>query len=138
MIVLDTNVLSELMRPEASPRVLDWLRARPAGEFHTTAITQAEILYGIRILPRGRRRGALEQAAQAMFAQEFAERILEFGPDAAGAYASISSDRRRSGRPIAQADALIAAIVRSRRAVLATRDGGDFGGCGIEVVDPWS
>lgn len=137
MIVLDTNVLSELMRPGPSPRVLDWLRARPAGALHTTAITQAEILYGLRLLPKGRRRVVLERAAEAMFARGFGERILAFGPEAGPAYAEIATDRRRSGRPIAQADALIAAIVRSRRAALATRNGTDFDGCGIEVLDPW-
>ena len=79
----------------------------------------------------------LERAAEAMFARGFGERILAFGPEAAPAYAEIATDRRRSGRPIAQADALIAAIVRSRRAALATRNGTDFDGCGIEVLDPW-
>lgn len=110
MIVVDTNVLSELMRPVPSTRVLRWLRARPAAELHTTAITQTEVL-GLRLLPKARRRDALEGASGAMFAEEFADWILEFGPDAAPAYARITSERRNAS---------------------------NFAGCGIEVLDPWA
>jgi predicted nucleic acid-binding protein len=137
VIVLDTNVLSELMRPAPDARVMAWLLAQPASDLHTTSITQAEILFGLQLLPAGRRRTALQRSADEMFGQDFAGRVLEFGSDAAPAYARLAADRRRSGRPIAHHDAQIAAIAKIRGAVLATRNVADFRGCGVEIVDPW-
>ena len=138
MIILDTNVLSELMKRRPDPNVVQWVAAQPAAGLYTTSITQAEILYGLMLLPRGRRRSALETAVEAMFAEDFDGRILGFGVDAARPYAEIASTRRRAGRPISHFDAQIAAIARATGAVIATRNVSDFAGCGPKVVDPWS
>ena len=137
MIVLDTNVLSEIMRPEPDPAVAAWISARPASSLFTTAVTQAEILYGVRLLPSARRRSRLEAAIDDMFRTDFAGRVLPFDQAAAHAYAEIAVARRRAGRPISQFDAQIAAIARSRDAGVATRNIADFEGCGIGVIDPW-
>jgi len=137
MIILDTNVLSELMKPAPSASVVAWASAQPAAGLYTTSVTQAEILHGLVLLPKGRRRVALEAAATSMFAEEFRGRILGFGSDAAPAYARIASERRRAGRPISQFDAQIAAIAASTGAAIATRNVADFEGCGVTVVDPW-
>lgn len=137
MIVLDTNVLSELMRPRPEPTVTSWLEAQPTTSLFVTAVTQAEILYGLALLPRGRRRDDLLAAARSLFDEEFAGRILPFDSDAAVAYSIIVADRRAAGRPISQFDAQIAAIVRSRGGTLATRNTADFIDCGIELNDPW-
>jgi len=138
MIVLDTNVVSEVMKQTPTARVLRWLAARPAGELFTTTITQAEILYGLELLPQGKRRAALQVAVEEMFGQDFAGRILPFDGDAAGMFARIAGARRRVGRPIAQFDAQVAAIARSRGATVATRNTSDFDDCGVTVVNPWS
>jgi predicted nucleic acid-binding protein len=103
----------------------------------TTTITQAEILLGVHLLPRGKRRDEIEQEAQEVFEKDFAGRLLPFESEAARAYARITSARRRSGRPISQADAQIAAIAHSTGFDLATRNTSDFEGCGIELHDPW-
>ena len=137
MIVLDTNVLSELLRPTPEARVLAWLEAQPPASLFTSAVTQGEILYGIRLLPDGQRRKKLWDAAVEIFNEDFAGRVLSFDGDAAGVYAEIGASRRVAGRPISQFDATIAAITRSRGASLATRNAKDFEGCGIEVVNPW-
>src|SRR5450432_814145 len=138
MIVLDTNVLSEAMRPVPAAEVLRWLGSHPASRLFTTAITQAEILYGLQLLPKSKRRTALEPAIGAIFEEDFADRILPFDSDAAHVFAEIAVARRDMGRPIAQLDAQIAAIARSRGAELATRNIQDFEHCGIKVVNPWS
>lgn len=137
MIVLDTNVLSELLRPAPEALVLAWLEEQPPASVFTSAVTQGEILYGIRLLPDSKRRGKLWDAAVTIFNEDFAGRILSFDSDAAVAYAEISAARRAAGRPISQFDATIAAIARSHGASLATRNVNDFEGCGIEVIDPW-
>jgi len=137
MIVLDTNILSELMRPAPTKRVVTWMAARPAQSLYTTSITQAEILHGVMLLPSGRRRNAFEKAAEEMFREEFAGRVLSFGSDAALPYARIAVDRRRAGRPISQFDAQIAAIARCTGAAVATRNVTDFEGCGVDLVNPW-
>jgi predicted nucleic acid-binding protein len=137
MIILDTNVLSELMKPAPASRVVDWIATQPAASLYTTSVTQAEILHGIMVLPAGRRRRSLELAATSMFAEEFGGRILGFNSDAALPYARIASNRRRVGRPISHFDAQIAAIALSTGGSLATRNVGDFDDCGVTVVDPW-
>jgi hypothetical protein len=137
MIILDTNVLSELMKPAPASVVVGWIAAQPAASLYTTSITQAEILHGIMLLPPGRRRSGLEAAATSMFAEDFDGRILGFGSDAAPPYARIASDRQRAGHPISHFDAQIAAIARSTGAVLATRNLADFDDCGVTLVDPW-
>lgn len=138
MIILDTNVLSELMKPRPSAAVVRWTAAHHATSLHTTSVTQAEILHGILLLPKGKRRDDLESAATAMFAEDFAGRILPFGSEEAGMYAEIASDRSRAGRPISHFDAQIAAIARAHRAELATRNIADFAGCGVTLLDPWA
>jgi toxin FitB len=138
MIVLDTNVVSELMKPAPAPSVAKWVASQAASSLYTTSITQAEILHGILLLSAGKRRKAFQEAAQAMFDEDFAGRILFFGSDAALLYAEIAAERRRRGRPISQFDAQIAAISRASGAGLATRNVSDFDHCKIDVVDPWS
>jgi predicted nucleic acid-binding protein len=137
MIVLDTNVLSELMKAEPAAKVMHWLGMQPAASLYTTSITQAEILHGIKLLPAGKRRDAFESAADAMFSVEFDGRILPFGSDSARSYAQIAAARRHAGRAISQFDAQVAAIAHSAGASLATRNVKDFEHCGIRVVDPW-
>ena len=137
MIVLDTNVLSELMRPAPSEAVVNWVSAQPVTRLFTTSITQAEILHGIMLLPAGRRRDTLAAMATAMFDEDFTDRVMPFGSDAARAYAQVASARQRIGRPISQFDAQIAAIARSIGAAVATRNVADFQECGIDVVNPW-
>jgi toxin FitB len=137
MIVLDTNVLSETLRPKPSSKVLEWMRSQPITMIFTTAITEAELHYGVALLPRGKRRRSLEIVIAGNFAQDFAGRVLPFDSAAAREYADIAANRRRAGRPMSEADARIAAIVRSRGAALATRNMGDFAGCELELVDPW-
>ena len=137
MIVLDTNVVSELMKPVPDEAVRGWVVAQPAPSLYTTSITQAEILHGIALLPSGKRRDALEAAADAMFRDDFGSRILPFGSDAARPYARIAADRRRAGRPISQFDAQIAAIARSMGAAIATRDAAGYEDCGVQVINPW-
>jgi len=138
MIVLDTNVLSELLRPIPEAGVLAWLTTQPRSALFTTTVVRAEIFYGIRVLPDGTRRQALWQATQAIFNEDFAGQVLSFDNDAADAYAEIAASRKGVGKPISQFDAMIAAVTRSRGASLATRNVKDFVGCGIEVIDPWN
>jgi predicted nucleic acid-binding protein len=102
-----------------------------------TAITEAEVLYGIEAMPAGRRRTSLHGAIEKLFAQEFHSRILPFDEASARAFAKIVSGREAMGRPISQFDAMIAAISHSRGASLATRNGGDFEHCGIRIINPW-
>ena len=137
MILLDTNILSELMRPDPEPAVEHWLAAQPDASVFITAITEAELRYGAALLPSGKRRSALTVEIEGMLAKDFAERILPFDSLAAKAFAVLASERRQAGKPISQADAQIAAVARSRGAILATRNMTDFEGCGIEVINPW-
>lgn len=138
MIVLDTNVVSELMRPAPAERVVRWVGGQPATSLFTTSITQAEILHGVMLLPAGRRRTGLASAAEAMFREDFGGRILPFDSTAAQIYARIAAERARAGRPISQFDAQIAAIARAAGAGIATRNVADYDGCGVDVIDPWS
>lgn len=138
MIILDTNVVSELMRSQPSERVEGWFKPRAATSLFTTAVTQAEILYGVAWLPAGRRRQELEKAVSEMFDEDFTGRVLPFDSAAAHAYAEIVDARRRAGRPISQFDAQIASIAMSRGAAIATRNVRDFEGCGVDIVDPWA
>lgn len=137
MIVLDTNVLSELMRPEPTARVVAWIAQQPMADLFTTAITEGEIFYGIELLAKGKRHDALLAAAEGMFTEDFAGRVIAFESDAAHHFASIAAHRRVLGRPISHADAQIAAIARTHGAKLATGNGPDFADCGITVIDPW-
>jgi toxin FitB len=138
VIVLDTNVLSEVLKPLPSEAVLRWLGGQNRLAVFTTTITQAEVLYGIEVLPPGKRRVRLSAAIEKMFAEEFRNRILPFDNDAARAFSKIVAARDAAGRPISQFDAMIAAIARSRRAAMATRNTADFEGCGIQIINPWT
>lgn len=137
MIVLDTNVLSELLKPEPDQNVVSWVGQQSTASLFTSTITQAEILYGVALLPGGKRQKKLLTEVQDMFAEDFRGRILAFDIEAAKSYAKIASSRRAAGRPISQFDAQIAGITRSRSGRLATRNVDDFGDCGIEVINPW-
>lgn len=136
MIILDTNVVSELMRSEPASQVASWIRGRDRRELCTTVVTLAEIRYGIARLPDGHRKQILVSAADAAFSA-FADQILLVDAAAAEHYAAIATSRERAGKPIAAFDALVAAVCRSRGAVLATRNISDFDGTSIELMDPW-
>jgi predicted nucleic acid-binding protein len=138
MIVLDTNVLSELMCANPEPAVEDWLSRQVTQDVFITAITEAELRYGVLLMPAGRRRAALSAAMDEMLAEDFHGRILPFDSLAAVAYAKIGADRRRAGRPISQSDAQIAGTALSRGAVVVTRNVDDFEGCGVAIVNPWT
>jgi toxin FitB len=136
MIVLDTNVVSELMRPSPSARVLTWVRGHEDSELYTTAITLAEIRDGIERLADGRRKEFLRTTADDVFGR-FSEQVLPFDARAAQRYAAIVSGRDRAGRPIDGFDAQIASICRAHNATIATRSSTDFEHTGIQVTDPW-
>jgi len=138
VIVLDTNVLSEALRPVPSGEVIRWLAAQAHSSVFTTTITMAEILYGVEALAAGKRRARLLAAVEKMFAEEFEGRILAFDEDAARLFARIVAFREATGRPISQMDGMIAAIARSNRAAVSTRNTADFVHCGIPVVNPWA
>lgn len=137
MILLDTNILSELMKRAPDPKVERWLADQPIDSLFICAITEAELRYGAALLPPGNRREALTTAITEMLATDFDGRILPFDSAAATAFAGIATARRQAGRPISQADAQIAAVARARGATLATRNAIDFESCGITVVNPW-
>jgi predicted nucleic acid-binding protein len=138
LIVLDTNVVSETLRPAPSQKVLDWMRAEPFVALFITTITEAELLYGVALLPDGRRRRGLEAAILPILTDDFMGRILPFDSAAAREFGDIAAGRRRIGRPISEPDARIAAIARSRGASVATRNASDFADCGLEIIDPWA
>jgi predicted nucleic acid-binding protein len=137
VIILDTNVLSELMKSRPDPSVKRWTEEQALGNLFTTSVTKAEILYGIELLPQGKRREGLVAMAESIFEVGFAGRVLAFEDETARPFATIAADRRSKGRPISDLDAQIAAIVRTHKATLATRNRSDFENCGIELVDPW-
>jgi predicted nucleic acid-binding protein len=138
MILLDTNVISELMRADPAPDVLDWFGRQDATGLFISAITEAELRTGVAILPAGQRRDGLQAALDDMLDKDFLDRILPFNSPAARAYADIAARRRAAGRPISDADCQIAAIARSVGAPVATRNVKDFDGCRIEVINPWT
>jgi predicted nucleic acid-binding protein len=137
MIILDTNVISELMRARPHAGVFAWVAAQPRAMLYTTYINQAELFYGIAALPEGWRRAALDAAARAIFDEDFSGRVLAFGAAAAARYADIVVTRRRAGHPIEGFDGLIAATALSAGASVATRDTAGFAGCGLTLIDPW-
>ena len=137
MIILDTNVVSELLRTAPDPKVVAWLAAEDGADVHLTAINEAELRLGVAIMPDGRRREALAEALEGILMEEFRGRILPFDSAAATAYAGIVAVRRAAGRPISQLDAQIAAVAQIHGADLATRNVRDFEGCDIDVINPW-
>lgn len=136
MIVVDTNVASELMRPSPSGAVRDWVRGQRGKDLYTSAITVAEIFYGIERLPDGRRKELLRSAAGEVFGI-FGEQILPFDAAAGEQYALVVSRRDGLGMPIDGFDAQIAAICRARGAALATRNVTDFHETEVDVINPW-
>ena len=137
MIVVDTNVASELMRPAPDARVVAWVRAQAGGDLYTTSITVAEIGYGVERLPDGARKALLRATAAQVFSA-FAAHVLAFDADAAGLYGDIVAARERGGVPIDGFDAQIAAICRRHAGTLATRNVKDFAQTGVDIVDPWN
>ena len=137
MVVIDTNIVSELMRAEPSAEVLVWMDERPPRELFVTAATEAEVRTGIALLPEGKRRRGLAEACERAFGSLFAGRVLPFDSDAARCYAEIVTARRVLGRPVSHADGQIGAIARSRGMAVATRNIRDFQNTGVDVFDPW-
>ena len=138
MILLDTNVLSELAKATPDEAVAAWIATQRRAELCTTAVNEAELAYGLALLPRGRRREALAQGIARLLGEGLGGRVLAFDRAAAAAYGVIAAERRAAGRPIASVDGQIAAIARSTGAALiVTRDAGGFHGCGVPLVDPW-
>jgi toxin FitB len=137
MIILDTNVISELIRATSDPGVLAWVNSRPSTQVATTAITAAELYYGVARLPAGQRRQQLAVAVSGLLNDALRGRIVPFDERAARRYADVITERENVGRPIEVPDAQIAAICRELGAVLATRNTKDFEETGVELVDPW-
>jgi predicted nucleic acid-binding protein len=138
MFLLDTNVLSAMMAADPVPEVATWVSAQPADLLFTATVCQAEILSGLAIMPEGRRRAALEEAARAMFQEDFEGRVLPFDMAAAVAYADIFAARRRVGKATATVDLMIASVARSQGASVVTRNVADFDECGVAIVNPWA
>jgi len=138
VIILDTNVLSELIRPRPNPAVVEWIDRQNASDVRITAITAAELRAGVALLPVGRRRSDLQLHIEALLDETFAGYVLPFDDQSATPYAEIVSGRRNQGRPIAFQDAQIGAICLRHRMTLATRNTRDFEDAGIDLIDPWS
>jgi toxin FitB len=137
MIVLDTNVVSALIRQDTAPRVVAWVDEQHAAHLFITAVTAAELLYGLARLPEGRRKSTMAAKVHTLLDDYFAERVLPFGVSSAPHYAEIVSARESRGRPISAADAQIAAICRLNQAQIATRNIKDFTDTGVTLVNPW-
>ena len=136
--IVDTNVASEVGEPQAHPSVLAWWDRQPVQEMFTTAVTEAEIRYGLAIVPAGRRRDELVLQTDYLLDGYFEDRILPFDSAAAKIYAEIYAGRRRGGRPISVPDCQIAAIALAHGMAVATRNVSDFTDCGVELINPWS
>ena len=138
MIVLDTNVLSALMRVEPDAAVVDWLDRQPADSVWLSSITVFETRFGVALLPKGRRRAALQQAFERVLAEDLANRVLDFDSMAAATAAHLAADRQRAGRSVDLRDTMIAGIALARRATIATRNTKHFEGLDVPVVNPWA
>jgi predicted nucleic acid-binding protein len=137
MIILDTNVISEIMRPKPEPRVMTWLRKQPLSVLGTTAVTVAEIRYGLGRMPKGQRQRQLQERFQSFLSRAFQDRIYAFDFAAAEAYSIIVVEREKAGQPVEAFDAMIAAIAQANELRVATRDVSGFEGCGVPVINPW-
>ncbi len=137
MLILDTNVVSELMRPAPDPAIASWVAERATSSLFLTAVTEAELRFGLAVMPSGKRRDGLATGLERMLETGFANRILPFDSGAARAYAGIAAARHRLGRPIGQADCQLAAIALARGMAIATRNVRDFEDIGIDLFDPW-
>lgn len=138
MIILDTNVVSELIDENMAEAVGRWVKQHRSSNLYTTVITEAELFYGVVRLPQGKRKHALEATLERIFRLRFRDRVLPFDSAAARNFGDIVVSRQRNGRTHDYADAQIAAIARSRGAAVATRNVADFEHCGIQVIDPWT
>ena len=136
MIVLDTNAISEAMKPQANPAVRAWLNEQVAETLYLTTVTLAEMLFGIEVLSAGRRRNSLTRALDSVL-ELFRERVLPFDTDAARHYAALAVTARNAGRGFPTPDGYIAAIAASRGFIVASRDTSPFEAGGLRVVDPW-
>ena len=136
MIVLDTNVVSEAMRPSADPAVIDWLNRQPAETLFLTSVTLAELLFGIAALPGGKRKDALSFTLDGLL-KLFDERILPFETRAAESYATLATLARATGKGFPTPDGYIAAIAASTGFSVATRDTAPFDAVGVAVINPW-
>ena len=137
-VLLDTNVVSELIRKAPDPAVEAWAVCHPLEDLFFSAVGEAELRYGAAILPAGRRRATLVSEIEAMLRDAFEDRVLPFDSEAARAYADIAAMHRSAGRSVAPADCQIAAIAHARGLTVATRNVRDFEDIDIEVVDPWA
>ena len=137
MIILDTNVLSELMRPQPSQAVVAWVDAQPSDNLFISAITMAEILHGIERLPTGKRKDQLHVIAQALFDEDFADRVLPFDANTAPRFAVWVATSQASGESVSLADAQIAATCIAHQASLATRNVKDFSQGTLNLINPW-
>jgi predicted nucleic acid-binding protein len=137
MIIVDTNVISELFRPAPAKQVETWLADQDGANLYFTTISEAELRHGVAILSSGKRRTALTRAIEGILEEDFRDRILPFDRPAASAYAAIAADRRALGRPISQFDCQIAAIARAHGASVATRNTSDYESCGVDLLNPW-
>ena len=137
MIILATNVISELLRRAPDPAVEAWLSEQSGAHIYLMAISKAALSYGVAIMANGKRQRMLAEAVDAILREDFRDRILSFDSEAADHYAKIAAGRRSDGRPISQFDCQIASIARAHGAAVATRNIDDFERCGIKVIDPW-
>jgi predicted nucleic acid-binding protein len=138
MIILDTNVVSEPSQPRPSPLVMNWLAAQDAMQLFTTAPTEAELHYGIALLPGGKRREQLDMAIRRFLEFDLKDRVLPFDRAAAKEFGDITAALKRAGRRIKVFDSQIAAIARVHGAAVATRDVDDFEYTGIKIINPWT
>ena len=138
MFILDTSVLSAMMSAKPAPRVAAWVAGQKLDLLFTVALCQAEILAGLAVMPDGRKRQSLQAAARAMFAEDFEGRVLPFDMAAATVYADIVAARKLARRPAATLDLMIAAVARTHRAPVVTRDASGFDACGLTVINPWA
>jgi predicted nucleic acid-binding protein len=137
VILLDTNVVSELMKPEPAEAVLGWLNGQPSERLYLSAVTIGEIAYGLRILPDGKRRSGLRERFERFVALAFDQRVLSFDESAGRIYGELMGDRRELGLPMSVPDGQIAAIARRDHLAIATRNVFDFEHCGIDVINPF-
>jgi hypothetical protein len=137
MIVLDTNIISEIMRPRPSANVTNWLNAQAAHQLYVTAVTIAEILYGLQILPEGKRRRRLEHSFETFIANAFDQRVLVFDEAAGRKYAELMAYRKKIGQPMSLPDGQIAAIASVHGFSVATRNIDDFESCGLQLINPF-
>jgi predicted nucleic acid-binding protein len=137
MLILDTNVLSEALKPSPAPIVLEWLAAQQKSNLYTTSLTLAELLMGLELLPAGKRKAHISEAMERILESGFRGRILSFDDSSARVLAILTVNRRKMGRPVSSFDAMIAAIAISKGAAIATRNTKDFETCGISLINPW-